>query len=71
MVMPTSTTTVEVKRSTARMLEELKKKYGCKSMDETLRRLISRAEDIPDSMFGSQPKMKPFGRKDEGRFHEL
>jgi hypothetical protein len=66
-----STTTVEVKRNTAKMLEELKRKYRSKSMDETLRRLISKAENIPDSMFGSHPKMKPFGRKDEGRFHEL
>lgn len=66
-----STTTVEVKRSTARMLEELKKKYRSKSVDETLRRLISRAENIPDSKFGAHPKMKPFRRKDEAEFHEL
>lgn len=66
-----STTTVEVKRNTARMLEQLKKKYHSKSMDETLRRLISRAENIPDSMFGSHPRMKPFTRRDEAKFHEL
>jgi predicted nucleic acid-binding protein len=54
-------TTVEVKRNTARMLEELKKKHHSKSMDETLRRLVIRAGNIPDSMFGSHPKMKPLG----------
>jgi len=65
------TTTVEVKKSTARILEELKKKYGSKSVDETLRRLISRAENIPDSKFGVHPTMRPFRRKDEAEFHEL
>jgi len=46
-------TTVKVKWSTAKVLDELKRKYGAKSMDETLRRLIGRAENIPDSMLGS------------------
>jgi len=66
-----STTTVEVKRNTARILEHLKKKYRSRSMDETLRRLINKAEGIPDSMFGSRPKMKPFTPRDEAKFHEL
>ncbi len=52
------------------MLEQLKK-YHCKSMDETLRRLIDKAESIPNSMFGSHPKMKPFTPRDEAKFHEL
>lgn len=46
-------TTVEVKRNTAKVLEELKKKYGLKSIDETVKRLISKAENVPDSMFGA------------------
>jgi len=66
-----STTTVELKRSTAKVLEELKRKYHAKSMDETVKRLISKAENIPDSMFGSHPKMKSFEPRDEARFHEL
>ena len=66
-----STTTVEVKKSTARVLEELKKKYHAKSMDETVKRLISKAENIPDSMFGRHPEMKPFKASDEAKFHEL
>jgi len=66
-----STTTVEVKRNTARMLEQLKRKYRSKSMDETLRRLINKAEGIPNSMFGSHPKMKRFTSRDEAKFHEL
>lgn len=64
-------TTVEVKRNTAKVLEELKRKYGARSMDETIRRLISKAENIPDSMFGTHPKMKPFGPDDEAEFHEF
>jgi hypothetical protein len=64
-------TTVEVKRNTAKVLEELKRKYGAKSMDETLRRLINKAENIPDSMFGAHPRMKQFNPSDEAEFHEL
>ena len=64
-------TTVEVKRNTARVLEELKKKYRAKSMDETVRRLIDKAENIPETMFGTHPTMKPFKPSDEAEFHEL
>ena len=64
-------TTVEVKKSTVRVLEELKRKYHAKSMDETLKRLISKAEDIPDTMFGAHPEMKAFEPGDEAEFHEL
>ena len=63
-------TTVEVKRNTARVLEELKKKYRAKSMDETVRRLISKAENIPDTMFGAHPEMNRFKPSDEAGFHE-
>ena len=64
-------TTVQIKKNTARVLEELKKKYGAKSIDETVKRLISKAENIPDSMFGSHPEMKAFGPRDKDKFHEL
>ncbi len=64
-------TTVEVKKNTARVLVELKRKYRARSMDETLRRLISKAENIPDSMFGTHPGMRPFKSRDEAKFHEL
>ena len=66
-----TTTTVEVKKNTAKVLEELKRRYGAKSMDETLRRLISKAENIPDTMFGSHPQMKAFKPEDEAKLHEL
>lgn len=64
-------TTVELKRNTAKTLEELKKKYGAKSMDETVKRLIRKAEGLPDSMFGAHPEMKGFKHEDEATSHEL
>jgi hypothetical protein len=65
-----ATTTVELKRATARKLEDLKKKYGAKSIDETVKRLISKAENVPESMFGAHPGMNPFTRQEEPS-HEL
>lgn len=64
-------TTVEVKKNTARVLEELKRRYKAKSIDETLRKLIGKAENIPDSMFGAHPEIKPFTKADEAKNHEL
>ncbi len=39
-------------------------------MDETVKRLIGKAEDIQDSMFGSHPRMKSFKQTGEAKFHE-
>ena len=64
-------TTVEVKRATAKLLEEIKQKYQARSYDETIRKLIDKAESVPDSMFGAHPKMKSFTRRDEALVHEL
>ena len=64
-------TTVEVKRTTAKLLEELKQRYRAKSVDETIRKLIDKAEGIPNSMFGAHPKMKSFTERDEAKVHEL
>jgi hypothetical protein len=66
-----STTTLEVKRNTAKLLEELKQKYATKSADETIRKLIQRAENVPDSMFGAHPNMRRFREFDESHGHEL
>ena len=64
-------TTVEVKRSTAKLLGQIKQKYEAKSMDETIRKLIDKAENIPESLFGAHPKMKPFSKSDEAKTHEI
>jgi hypothetical protein len=66
-----TSTTVEVKKGTAKILEELKRKYQARSIDETVRRLISKAENIPDSMFGAHSDMRPFTKRDEPKDHEL
>jgi len=65
------TTTVELKRLTARLLEEMKKKYKAKSADETIRKLIEKAENVPKSMFEAHPKMKKFTESDEAHGHEI
>ena len=64
-------TTVEVKRTTAKLLEEIKQKYKTKSADETIRKLIDKAENVPESMFGAHPKMKRFTKSDEAHVHQL
>jgi hypothetical protein len=69
--MAMSTTTVEVKRATAKLLDQMKQKYEAKSMDETIRKLIDKAENIPASLFGAHPKMTPFSRADEAKSHEI
>ena len=56
--------TVEVKRNTAKLLDEIKHKYNARSMDGTIRKLIDKAENVPESMFGAHPKMKSFTRSD-------
>ncbi|MGI0081664.1 MAG: hypothetical protein ACRECH_18845 [Nitrososphaerales archaeon] len=64
-------TTVEVKRNTAKLLEEIKQKYKAKSLDEAIRKLIEKAENVPETMFGAHPKMESFTRSDESNVHEL
>ncbi len=61
-------TRVEIKRSTARLLDELKRKYAAKTIDETLRKLINKAERIPNTMLGAHPQMKSFTLEDEAKF---
>ncbi|MHB1868029.1 MAG: hypothetical protein ACYCPP_03690 [Nitrososphaerales archaeon] len=58
-------TSVEIKWTTAKLLEEMKQKYKTKSADETIRKLIGKAENVPESMFGAHPKMKGFTKSDE------
>ena len=64
-------TTVEVKRSTLQMLEELKRKFKARSIDETIRKLIVRVQGVPESKFGAHPQMKPFTSRDEATDHKL
>jgi predicted CopG family antitoxin len=64
-------TTVQVSEKTLQMLNELKKEMKARSHDEVIKSLISKRKRIPDSMFGSNRRLKPFSRADEGESHEL
>lgn len=64
-------TTVQVGEKTLQMLNKLKKEIGARSHDAVIKTLISERKKIPCSMFGSNPKLKPFSLKDEAEFHEL
>ncbi len=64
-------TTVQVSERTLQVLNKLKEEMRARSHDEVIRTLISERNKIPSSMFGSNPKLKPFLREDEAEFHEL
>ncbi len=64
------TTTIQVSKSTVSMLERVKRKYGVKSYDKAILKMAGKEVRIPKSMFGIDPKMKPF-KRDENDFHDL
>ena len=64
-------TTIQTSKKTAQQLREIMKKTGAKSYDETIRELIKERQSIPDSLFGSNPRLKPFTAQEEAEFHEL
>ena len=64
-------TTITVKESTVQLLAKVKEKLGAVSLDETIVKVLQKAENIPSSRFGSQPKLKKFSEKERARFHEL
>ena len=64
-------TTVQVDEKTLQMLNKIKKEMKAKSHDDVIKALVSERKNIPCSMFGSNPKLKPFSKRDEAEFHEL
>ena len=64
-------TTVHVETSTLQMLKSLKEEMRVDSIDDTIRILIVQSKKIPESMFGSHPKMTSFREEDRAEFHEL
>jgi len=66
-----SKTTVEVKKTTLQALEELRDELGAKSLDETIRAVIRKARNVPESRFGAHPEMRPFTGEEEAQAHEL
>lgn len=64
-------TTVQVSDKTLQILNKLKNETGLKSHDEVIRELIAERRKLPRSMFGSNPKLRPFSPRDEAESHEL
>ena len=65
------TTSVQVSEKTIQLLDKLKKELGAKSFDQVIRDLITDRKKIPRSMFGSNPKLRPFSHREEAESHEL
>ncbi len=64
------TSTIAVKENTLQMLNNLKGKFKAKSLDETIIKIIKKIENIPDSGFGVQPKLKSFKESERATFRE-
>jgi hypothetical protein len=64
-------TTIQTSKKTAQQLRELMKKTGAKSYDEVISRLVRERDHALVSLFGSNPKLKPFTKSDEAEFHDL
>jgi hypothetical protein len=64
-------TTIQTSKKTAQQLRERMKKTGAKSYDEVISKLVSERYHVPASLFGSNPKLKPFTRSDEAESHDL
>lgn len=65
-------TTIAVKKSTVQLLLRLKQKLEARSLDETIMKVIQKAENMPSSRFGSQKnKLKSFKESERATTHEL
>lgn len=62
-------TTVQIEKTTQQILEELKHRFGVETYNETIVELIKRVAGVPDSMFGSNPKLRPFKEAERAEFH--
>jgi hypothetical protein len=71
MVASLSKTTVEVRKTTLQALEEMRDKLGAKSLDETIKAIVRKVRNVPESRFGAHPEMKPFSAEEEAQGHEL
>ncbi|MGB9914264.1 MAG: hypothetical protein ACPLIG_00910 [Candidatus Bathyarchaeales archaeon] len=62
-------TTFKVDKKNLQMLTKIKKEM--KNNDEVIKKLISKRQKIPSSMFGSNRKLALFSAADETRSHKL
>lgn len=63
-------TTIQLHEHTVQLLKELKRKFGTRSYDEVVNRLIFRHSKMPKSMFGSNPRLTPFREDDRIKLRE-
>ena len=63
-------TTIQVEEKTLRTLRQLKGRLGAKTYDELIRKLLAKKTDLPDSMFGVDPELRPFSEEDRLKFHD-
>jgi hypothetical protein len=62
-------TTVQVENTTRQSLEELKRRWGFETYNEVITELVKKVVELPDSMFGSNPKLRPFKETERVEFH--
>lgn len=62
--MPTS---IQVHRETLDLLKRLKAELRTKTYDEAIRKLLARRRRTPRSLFGADPRLRPFVHEKE--FH--
>ena len=53
------------------MLNRLKRQLGVRSHDALIKKLLEEVTGTPKSMFGSNPELSPFTKRDEAESHEL
>ena len=62
-------TTIPLEKETVQVLEKLKSKYNVSSYDKLIKGMVEKEMNVPKSLFGAHPKMKPF-KRDKADFHE-
>jgi hypothetical protein len=63
-------TTIQVRKQTAQVLRDIKRKMNAKSYDEVIESLIKKGVKEPKSMFGSNPKLGPFTEEDRAEIRD-
>lgn len=64
-------TTIQINKITLEKLKKLKEFMNISTYDELINELITKAQDLPDSMFGiDKDKIKKFSREDRLELRE-
>jgi len=64
-------TTIQITKFTLEKLKKLKELMNISSYDELINKLITKAQNLPDSMFGiDEGKIKKFSKEDRLEFRE-